>query len=82
MAPSAKMESLSHWLCLVKGLLVAGNRNPSKLAQEKQGILFKSFQGNLWELNSGKYNQVLSRNNDCVPEICQASLYLLKAKLK
>lgn len=69
----------SHWRRLVKGLLIADNRNPSKLVQAKQGILFKSFQGNHWELNSGKYNWVLSRNNDCIPEICQASLYLLKA---
>lgn len=72
----------SHWLHLVKAPLVAGNRNPSKLAQAKQGIFLKSLQGNHWERNSGKYHWSLSRNNDCVPEICQASLYLLKTKMR
>lgn len=84
-APSAKTEWRSFFTPLSTAsdrTLLAGNRNTSKLAQAKQGILFKSFQGNHWELNSGKYNWILSRNNDCVPEIWQASLYVLKAKLK
>lgn len=58
-------------LRFVQAPLLAGNRNPFKLAQARQELFFKSFQGNPWEHNSGKYNWVLSRNNDCGPEIYQ-----------
>lgn len=58
-------------LHFIQAPLLSGNRNPFKFAQAKQEILFKSFQRNPWEHNNGKYNWVLSRNNDCVPEIYQ-----------
>lgn len=52
----------------------------SNLLKQNKGLLFKSFQENHRELSGGKNNWVLSRSNDCVPEIYQASFYTLETK--
>lgn len=57
-APSAKTwcRNFSTFFSAATKLLVLGN--PFKLAQAKQEILPKSFQGNYWELKSGKKLQL------------------------